>query len=544
MKFRLSLKSRKGGVVDLAQFSLRPEPASKADVASGERRVLVGTVWTGLGFLSALLAGPALTVLLVRAMPSRAYGILVTGMAIGGLGHSVANMGLAPGVAQIAAREEAISGEFGLVQGLRLGMSLARRWDWAIAVLGVGLVLVLMDVPSMHLLGGVVLVLMPWLVMAPFVAAYQGYYQASHRGRILAASATTEAMIMVAGVGVALTLNRNSPLLAASARTIAAFALLFILWRRRPKAVESAQSSPVPGQAKRLAALSISMLLGNLAAVAIYQLDVIVVGIILGAKQTALYAPLSKTTSGLISLGGLADTFLLPVLVRSVAAQGGSRSTPWKMYHWASRWSFVVASPVMGCLLVAPGPILELLYGSKYGLLIWPMRLLTVGALVQIGFGYNAVLLDAYGAARPMAVRAVFGLGVDVSACAVLIPWFHLLGAAMATLLGLIAFNLASSSVLLRQHDVWPADRSYLLTVSSFLAVVMIFAGIESFSGSSLLLSGVSALVSGLATLSASMIVSGPAERSMVRGKVSQAVSRAVFLKRDGSQRGGERRDK
>jgi O-antigen/teichoic acid export membrane protein len=153
------------------------------------------------------------------------------------------------------------------------------------------------------------------------------------------------------------------------------------------------------------------------------------------------------------------------------------------------------------------------LFGPRYSAVALPARILGAAATVHIAFGFNGLTLDAFGLARPVAVRSAAGILASFVCCPALIPLFGLTGAALSTLVAIVVVNALSSWALLKRFGIWSWDKKLLVTLGGFVVSLALSRLV-------LLAAGVSHVVecaeivgcAGLATLASSVIVGGRGE--------------------------------
>ena len=94
------------------------------------------------------------------------------------------------------------------------------------------------------------------------------------------------------------------------------------------------------------------------------------------------------------------STYYLPLATGIVAR--GDLARLRSFYATVTKWGIVLAGPLLAALVVAPGPLLELLFGPRYGgsQAVAIARILSVGYAVTLLMGLNGVNLVALGATK------------------------------------------------------------------------------------------------------------------------------------------------
>lgn len=202
-------------------------------------------------------------------------------------------------------------------------------------------------------------------------------------------------------------------------------------------------------------------MLGKAASTGIYQLDIIMIGILATAAATADYAVAAR----LGALIGLVKGLLAPVLTPRLGRYSafGGREALLREYNQV-RLLGLVAALACAALFAALGrPLLTVFgdYDQSYSLLM----ILAAGSVVNAGFGSNAAFLTIEGhAGWTLASRLALLIAI-VLLNLVLIPLMGATGAALGMAIGLVAVNVLLSYI------IWRLDR--LPTISPGLAILL-----------------------------------------------------------------------
>jgi O-antigen/teichoic acid export membrane protein len=334
--------------------------------------------------------------------------------------------------------------------------------------------LLIRTVPNLRPAAAAVLVMTPALILAPMSDLGDGLLRALDRPKLLAVISGIASFI-TAGLTVAsLILTRPWATLVAATRSAGAvvgavlLAFVVVSWFRPHRS----SSRRAPSHVKRLLRFGTATLFTAVFAIAIDRLDVFVLGISRGPVVVALYAPAAVLAAYVLALPPIIGAFYLPVVSRAAARQNADAVRG--LYHWASRWSLVLCSPAIVPMLACPTQLMRLAFGSGYAVVGGPLRILALGVFTHIMFGFNGLTLDAYGLPGVVLVRQVVCLCFSVVACALLIPWIGISGAALATTSSLVLANILCSATLFRRTRIAAWDRGLMITtVSCFVATAI-----------------------------------------------------------------------
>jgi O-antigen/teichoic acid export membrane protein len=276
---------------------------------------------------------------------------------------------------------------------------------------------------------------------------------------------------------------------------------------------------------RRLAKFGLAAMMSMAAGTAISQIDVLIVGLERHSSAAALYAPASRVADFAVSFPPLIGGFLLPALAAAISR--GDRHDAARLYHWSSRWSFVLCAPVIGLMLAAPGAFLHLLFGAAYVHVAEPLRIMGLGVAVHVALGFNGLTLDAHGVPGAVAVRGGIGIVASLVGSLVLVPSFGLAGAAAATGGALVLVNILCSATLWRRFGTLPWDRGQLLTLAAFGAAALASWAAFDHGGGPTLTTLVVGAICGVVTLLAALWGGGADERSAIRAAIRARFSRS-----------------
>jgi O-antigen/teichoic acid export membrane protein len=180
-------------------------------------------------------------------------------------------------------------------------------------------------------------------------------------------------------------------------------------------------------------------------------------------------------------IGFLSDALLVPALTLLVAAWPDNPA----VFRRVFRHTFVVlciiaAGVTVGFAGVAL-PMIELLYGSRFGAAAWAARGLVAGQAMHFFTGLAFATLVAIGRRRLFPVAMLVGLIVNVATNLWLIPRYSYNGAALATIFTELLVLVILSVALLRIGEIHPIPIATILrtTLASMLmaAVFIVLRG-------------------------------------------------------------------
>jgi O-antigen/teichoic acid export membrane protein len=185
----------------------------------------------------------------------------------------------------------------------------------------------------------------------------------------------------------------------------------------------------------------------------IAQVDVVVVGVLLGPEAAASYATASRI-SKFVPFGLTAINIALAPLAARLL-QAGRTDELQRVILRAAAAIFVTTVPLaIGAIVF--GRSLLALFGPEFVTGYGALVLLTLGRAANALFGPTAILLTMSGNQRDAMWIAVGSAVLDGSLLLILIPSFGPLGAAAATATTTVAWNIALLITVRRRTGIDP----------------------------------------------------------------------------------------
>ncbi len=391
--------------------------------AAAAARVGIGTAITSGAWVAARALALVTLVLLVRALPSDDLGALLAATAAGLLGATLATGGLPDATTRVAA--SAAEGD-GFGRG-DLHAAL-RRFALTCPVI-VLLLAAIADGPR-----GLDVDL---LVASTLLAVTQGgtsilasvFRARGQAGRYALVSGLIVAVGRVVVAGAAVAVDASAGLVLWSFVALNA-AVIALVWRR---AVGGLPDTRSPGHGEG------ALHLGGAVWALLAHLDVVVVGVLIGADAAGVYGATLRLAE--FSYQVLVAVTVLYLPEATTLAITDRRRALIALYRTSSRWSALVCLALAGGGFVAAPWLAELLFPDDASTSAMLMRILLVGyaAYGALGLGYlTSVALGEYRAIRWSAIVALPGI---VGATVAFAELWGVNGAACATAAGYVLFN-------------------------------------------------------------------------------------------------------
>lgn len=288
------------------------------------------------------------------------------------------------------------------------------------------------------------------VVSVPFVAwsmLRQGALRGRHRGAISTIpDAIIRPILTVAGVALAAVLGTKVDAQVAMLSSVVAAAIAMLagslmlpVWLRvaiipRFTDFESGVTRRNGEEWRHLAAAS---LLTGLATVLIMRIDEWLLGWLLSPAQAGLYGPASRF-AGLVVFGLNAVN---PILGPLLAAHKDDRVQCQRLAKRGARLTVLISTPLTVVLILFPELALGALPAS-YSSAAMVLQILALAQWVNSMCGSVGTLLSMTGHHRDLAKILLFSAALDVLLNLILIPILGMLGAAIATAITIISWNL------------------------------------------------------------------------------------------------------
>jgi len=175
------------------------------------------------------------------------------------------------------------------------------------------------------------------------------------------------------------------------------------------------------------------------------QIDTIILRMYDLPSGVGIYRIAINLSSQVVFLLSIVNAATGPLLARAHAA--GQHEELMRIAKLAARISLVGAVSVAVLFLFFGQAILRIAFGNDFVPAYWPLMILTCGQIVMAGAGAVALILNMTGHERDVAWTFALSIAVNMMVSFLLIPHFGGIGAALASAIGIIVWNL----VLIRQ---------------------------------------------------------------------------------------------
>jgi O-antigen/teichoic acid export membrane protein len=398
-----------------------------------------------------LILGIFVTLILVRGLGTRGFGIWSAMFAVAQVASSFGDLGLNQiAISRAAEDPDREDGWLGALLSLRLLLAIP------ITLFSVGAILLIAPTSQARLAGALIAGVM--LMSAP--AALTVVFQLRVRNHVPMAILTLNSVLWGAGVVVVSALSGGivafaAVLLATSALTAGLTATLAL--KRAAVRIRGSRDFWSP-----LLRVGVGVGVAGILVTLYVKLDQILVLELAGSRQAGLYGAAYRLLDQVQFIPISVMTTLFPLIA---AAYASHRDKVRALLQMAAEYLAMASLPILAFTIVAARPIMTLLFGSDFAAAA-PALPVLAGAFVSISFGYlvgnMVVILELQ---RQFAGFAAIGLIINGALNVILIPRFGFLAAAWITLLTEVTVMSSSMRIVLRKLEMRPRFGRLLRTL-------------------------------------------------------------------------------
>lgn len=207
---------------------------------------------------------------------------------------------------------------------------------------------------------------------------------------------------------------------------------------------------------RELLAFSLPAALAGSLGMLIIWMDRLMVGALMPAQDAGVYFAMSQST---VVFGLVVSAFnaIMQPMIPDLQERG-ARERLNDVYRLSTKWALYGSLPLAIILLVFPGPVMRVAFGSAYGGASLALKILTVGQIVNVGTGGVGMVMIMTGHQREWLWYSSASLSTNIGLNALLIPRFGLAGASAATAIALIVMFGGGLLRLRQLLGVWPYD--------------------------------------------------------------------------------------
>ncbi|NEP39290.1 MAG: flippase [Okeania sp. SIO2H7] len=184
------------------------------------------------------------------------------------------------------------------------------------------------------------------------------------------------------------------------------------------------------------------------------QMDVLMLGLRLGAEEVGAYSAATKTALWVNLILQAINIVAAPAFA-TLYAQNDRRELQ-EVVSTVALWIFVPSVAIALCLTIFSQPILSL-FGAEFVVASWELKILALGQLIDVMCGSVGYLMIMTGHQNQSFMVSGCCLSINLVLNAIAIPLLGRLGAAIATAFTLIVWNVWMSILVVRHIQINPS---------------------------------------------------------------------------------------
>jgi len=234
---------------------------------------------------------------------------------------------------------------------------------------------------------------------------------------------------------------------------------------------------------KEVMSYSIPILFFGIISTIFYWIDSFSLGYYKGAFEVGLY---NSAVPIAIILGMASEVFMqlfFPMITREYARK--KMKLIEQLSKQVAKWILIVNLPIFAIMIVFPGAMINILFGSQYLAAENTLRILAIGALVSSIFIISNQLISMMGKSKLVLMNIIIASVINFGLNMILVPMQKigfienangLNGAALATLISIVIFNLLFMYQAHKYLKIIPLRRKMInLIVIAVIPTILLF---------------------------------------------------------------------
>lgn len=168
----------------------------------------------------------------------------------------------------------------------------------------------------------------------------------------------------------------------------------------------------------------------------LYWVDSFSIGYFIGVKEVGFYNVAVPTAALLTFAPEIFMQLFFPLINREYSK--GNIKVIRELSKQVSKWIFMVNLPLFLLMLIFPGTIINLLFGSQYLSAVNSLRILAIGSFIFSMFVISTNLLNMAGKSKVILVNTIVIGVVDLVLNIIFVPLYGINGAALTTMVSFI----------------------------------------------------------------------------------------------------------
>jgi O-antigen/teichoic acid export membrane protein len=440
-----------------------------------------GSILIFMGMMADHLLGYITRIFLARSLAPTEYGMLFLALSFLSIGITVSVLGLSSAVTRYVAYYHG-KGDSKRVRGV---VSSAFKMSVPLALVIFAIMFIFSEVLANNVFGNpalsplikmfsIAVVSAPFIRISISVTMSFGTAKYDVTIRALFKSIVTLVLLVVAlgfgfglmGVGFAYMIG-----------FLSTGALAFYFMRRKVSSMLGGGKDMITMK-RHLLVFSLPIIFAGFVWSVLGQTDTIMLGLLRNEVDVGLYNVILPNAQLLLVVTAAVYSFFLPTISGLFAKNG--KDLIGNVYRTVARLGFYLNFPLFLIVFIFPNQLVLIFFGSEYlagGMIGYAQSMIAVGYFVYAFSGISKSVITLYERTRLIFLNAALTLCANVVLDLLLIPYYGVFGAAVATTISMVFFSslsLAESFLISKMH---PFDINILKSVfSGVLSVTFAYA--------------------------------------------------------------------
>lgn len=232
---------------------------------------------------------------------------------------------------------------------------------------------------------------------------------------------------------------------------------------------------PLLGPAKthiqELVVFSAPLLLSTVFAILLTHVDTLLIGYLRSSYEVGLYNAAYPLATGLLLVLSAFGFLYLPLTSRLDSENRLEEIDA--IYKTTTKWIYIVTFPVFLIFTMFSGDALSIFFGENYRPAGLALTILSIGFFTNASFGRNRETLSALGHTMQIFVANMAAFILNILLNFVLIPYYGIVGAAIASALSYVIMNIIIYYVLDRLYNISPFSWTNIRTFIGLATILL-----------------------------------------------------------------------
>lgn len=294
-------------------------------------------------------------------------------------------------------------------------------------------------------------ILVLYLLSSPAFIVLKNMLRGFQRFSVFSIIEFTKNMLVIAGVAIGIYALDVKTFMTPAIAYVSASILMFVIllpFALRTFPFFKTKRTNISKNTRRLFAFGLPVMFTGIGSKIIGYIDTMVLTYYSTYDMIGVYNVILPSALLFLYFGSAVSNVAFPIVSELWARK--DKKTLAEGLRLIHKYSFVVTIPLVLSIFIFADIFIDLFFGPEYAIGADPMRILLVGVLFYIVAIINNNFISAIGKPATVTKIILSAAGVNIMANLLLIPWFDIHGAALATALSYLTVLVASTIMVIR----------------------------------------------------------------------------------------------